>query len=247
MRAYADSDKGLARESNQDSFLLEAKDDLLLAVVCDGVGGGNHGEEASQITVNTLKEKFDDLDDFLDMVDMESWLYTNIRKANVLVYKKGSNNDEYQGMGTTLVGLLHSSFGNMVVNIGDSRAYTLDKEGNFSLLTKDHSYVQMLIDQGQISQEEAKHHEKKHMITNAIGIGEKVEPDFYELSGDVKSVLLCSDGLHDYVEEKEIVKIIKKNNLSLANKVKRLIDLANSKGGYDNITVILIDLEDEDE
>ncbi len=239
------SDQGKTRTSNQDSFInIVDESGNLLALVCDGVGGGNHGEIASNMTTKAMTDYFLENEGFKDIEDAQAWLFTSINKANLLVNQRGNEVEEYKGMGTTLVCLLVTKFGMLVANIGDSRAYALYNDRSFRTITVDHTYVAELVQSGQISLEEALQHPKRHVITNAIGLWPKVEVDFFRLDPEVKSVMLCSDGLYDFVSENDMIAIIKDQRLNIKTKASRLIDKANEAGGFDNITVIIVEPEE---
>lgn len=238
------SDQGLTREANQDSYIVcENKQGDLLAVVCDGVGGANHGEVASSLAVKHMVSRFEENEDFIDFEDAKAWLYTSIVSTNDLVYKKAQKIKEYHGMGTTLVTLLVCKHGVLVGNVGDSRAYGIDDQKNMRAITSDHTYVANLVQLGQISIQEAMHHPQRHVITNAIGIWKAIEVDIFPIEKNMKSLLLCSDGLHGYVDERQILNIVKNQRLSIHTKTQRLIQAANDAGGFDNVTVVLVDLD----
>lgn len=239
MRFAGGSDKGKTRTSNQDEFaVLNDREGNFLAIVCDGVGGGNHGEIASHMTVSCMKQKFEDNEGFKDLEDAQAWLFTSIKQTNQTVYMRGITESEYAGMGTTLVAFLKTKHGSLMANVGDSRGYALGVDDVFRAVTVDHSYVAKLVQTGQISIQEAMVHPQRHVITNAIGIWDDITIDFYPIGKDVKSILLCSDGLHDYVSERLIAAIMREQTFSPEEKVKRLIDAANLAGGYDNVTAV---------
>lgn len=220
-----------------------------LGIVCDGVGGASHGEVASSLAVRWMNERFTDTSPFLDLADAKAWLYTSIADTSRQVYEKAQNEPEYLGMGTTLVAVLVTQFGTLVANVGDSRAYGLDRHGVFRSITMDHTYVAKLVQTGQISLQEAMNHPQRHVITNAIGIWRRIDVDIFSVDEDIQMILLCSDGLHGYVREKMISAVLLQENLTLQEKAMRLIQAANETGGLDNITAVLVDLDggNEDE
>ena len=243
MRYSGLTDQGKTRESNQDTYnVCENDRGDLLAIVCDGVGGASHGEVASSLAIKHMLSKFEDNEDFLDLEDAKAWLYTSIVSTNDLVYKKAQKTSEYKGMGTTLVALLKCKYGTLVANVGDSRAYALYKNRSMRAITSDHTYVANLVQLGQISIQEALHHPQRHVITNAIGIWKAIEVDIFDVEESVQSVLLCSDGLHGYVDERLINNVLKDQRLHIHTKTQRLVQAANDAGGYDNVTVIVVDL-----
>ena len=247
MKYAGGTDKGKTRSSNQGEFtLLKDREGNFLAVVCDGVGGGNHGEIASHMTVSCMEKKFLDNEGFQDAEDAQAWLFTSIKQTNQTVYMRGITEEEYAGMGTTLVALLKTRFTTLIANVGDSRAYGLKKDGTFRPISVDHSYVAKLVQSGQITIQEAMVHPQRHVITNAIGIWDDITIDFYRVDPDITAVLLCSDGLHDYVSERLIASIVRDPGFTPEEKVRRLIDAANLAGGYDNVTAIVAEFSKED-
>lgn len=240
VKAFATSDVGQAREINEDYFYISFPDDpVQLFILADGMGGYNGGEIASKLAVTTAKnyilsnyEKTDkNKEELLDLVKNAS------QYANMVVYEKAQENKDLTNMGTTLDICL--VFQNKVVisHIGDSRIYRLRKEF-FRKLTKDHSYVQQLVDEGRITKEESINHPKKNMLMKALGCTPFIEPDAM-VKGFIKNdiILMCSDGLTNMVPEEEIYDIIKENP---TDSTKLLVQRANDLGGRDNITAVII-------
>ena len=240
VKAFATSDVGQAREINEDYFYISLPDDpVQLFILADGMGGYNGGEIASKLAVTTAKnyilsnyEKTDkNKEALLDLVKNAS------QYANMVVYEKAQENKDLTNMGTTLDICL--VFQNKVVisHIGDSRIYRLRKEF-FRKLTKDHSYVQQLVDEGRITKEESINHPKKNMLMKALGCTPFIEPDAM-VKGFIKNdiILMCSDGLTNMVPEEEIYDIIKENP---TDSTKLLVQRANDLGGRDNITAVII-------
>ena len=223
------------RENNEDNLLILKLPDAYLLAVTDGLGGHNAGEVASQIAVDTLKEVFER--EYSKGMSEEK-VKALLRKAHELAHERIKKNavGEREGMGTTLVTAFVRNGKAIVVNTGDSRAYLI-RNGKIMARTKDHSLVQELLDKGEITEEEAKRHPMRNIITKALGIDFSV--DFYEWEleeGDV--LLLSSDGLHDYVDESEIVEIASKGK-SVEEIVKRLIEEALPVT-KDNVTIIVL-------
>lgn len=238
MKACALTDVGVTRSVNQDFvFCSTAPVGNLpnLFILADGMGGHKAGDMASRYTVETLvdfvvkaKEK-----DPISIID------NGIRQVNQDILRKAGESEDYNGMGTTLVvscikdSILH------IANVGDSRLYILD--GTLKQVTRDHSYVEEMVTSGVIDRKSARHHEKKNMITRAIGGDDTVLPDFFPV--DIKSgnrVLMCSDGLTNMVEDSVIEKVLK-NTKDIEEAAEILIDIANDNGGRDNISVIIIE------
>ncbi len=233
------TDIGKRRDTNQDYFLIKnITEDLLLLTVCDGMGGANGGSEASSMCA----EIFADLVQKSIVPDeRESYvpaLQNAVKKANSAVYEKSMSNKSLSGMGTTLVSCLCDKEKYCLCWVGDSRIYAL-KNGKLTQLSHDHSFVQSLVDNGSISEEEARFHPNRNIITKAVGIDGEVECDVLTVCRkNIDGILLCSDGLCSYVEKKLIEKAIAEED-DAQKTVGNLIELANEAGGHDNITVIL--------
>ena len=255
MQFFGKSDTGIKRRENQDSFVTEQLyENAVLCLVCDGMGGANGGKTASDLTcrefVEQVKKKLPDFYNkkqktyIFEDDDIKKILQKAVDSANSSVYKKANKNEELSGMGTTLVCALIIDNRLFIAHIGDSRLYFVLKE-EIKQITRDHSYVQTLIDLGQITPEEASFNPHKNVITRAIGTQKTVEADIicYNLSDiDAEYILLCSDGLTNYADNKTIHSIITESD-SIENACKVLIDKANENGGGDNITAVIIKLD----
>ena len=240
MEAFAKSDIGKARDMNQDYYYIpDWEDEVNLYILADGMGGYNGGEVASKLatmtTVNYIKSNFEqtekDRDNILNLIK------SAMEYANMVVYEKSNEDKELEGMGTTLEVCLIYGGKAYIGHVGDSRIYRIRNE-LIRKLTHDHSYVEKLVNDGTISKEEASHHPKKNMLTKALGCKAFLEPDVtVKTINKNDTILMCSDGLTNMLEEKEIYEIIKEDYKLAADK---LINMANEKGGYDNITAIVI-------
>ena len=251
MNFYGATNVGLVRTNNEDSFAtLRLAKNACLLVVCDGMGGLDLGEDASRIALDTFVNKMrsatlpyisgDVLTDF-----NESRVSTSLENAVIaaneeVVNEINQRKNEIKVMGSTLVGILLINERAYVVNVGDSRAY-LAYDGKLMQITKDHSYVQMLVEEGVITPKEARKHPKRNAITRAIGISSTVTPDFYRV--DLKPgyrILMCSDGLTNYASKSDVEKYMLSDldNVSVCNE---LITSALAGGGRDNVTVIVLD------
>lgn len=227
------SDTGRVRKINEDNFgfLQSHFGDLL--IVCDGMGGHKGGEVASSLSVETIKKHFESISNNFDPVKE---LRLSIQIANNTLIEKARNNPSLNGMGSTVVIALFRENKAYTANLGDSRIY-LCRDANIKQLTKDHSLVQQLVDTNIISREEAKFHPKKNVITRSLGIGLLTEPDIPNeiLVEEDDIFVLCSDGLTAFVDDNEILNVATKNSAQEA--ANKLVDLANDRGGEDNITV----------
>lgn len=238
MEYFCLTDIGLIREKNQDSYLVvENKYGDLLAIVADGIGGGRAGEVASGELVKYFNEVFKESGPFENLDNAKNFIESHIIKGNKLVFDLSNSDKNYYGMGTTLTGLLITSKGVLSLNCGDSRVYGFIDNKIFKLTT-DHTLVNQMLEKGKITFEESLNHPKRHYLVKAIGIYDEVEADIHKVK-DMDYYLLCSDGLHGYVSDHEITEIVMSEK-SIQDKVNELKDLALLKGGYDNITVVLI-------
>ncbi|HIR41398.1 MAG TPA: Stp1/IreP family PP2C-type Ser/Thr phosphatase [Candidatus Egerieicola pullicola] len=240
MMIYGKTDIGRHRSSNQDEFAYSILNErVCFGLVCDGMGGENGGQVASAIAAQTIYEILHDhLTPELTDEQVKAVLVQAVSRANEAIYRRSLQQPEYLGMGTTAVVAAVLDGKGYVVHVGDSRAYRF-KAGELSQITKDHSLVQSLVEQGKITQEQAKDHPQKHMITRAVGVASKVDIDFVCL-GDIGSgsILLCSDGLSGLCDQAEMEEIL----LSTPpNQVcEALVDQANQNGGFDNITAVYL-------
>ncbi len=241
MRILAKSDIGKARDMNQDSFYVAKEDDeIKLCILADGMGGYKGGEIASSVAVysaqnyicNNFKTIPKERSDILKLVS------DSIEYANLMVYERSKETEELKDMGTTLDVCLIYNNKVFIGHVGDSRVYRIRKN-IMRRLTKDHSYVQKLITDGEISQEEADTHPKKNMLVKAVGCNALVEPDVM-CKGFLKDdiLLMCSDGLTNMLKDEQIYEVLLQNS---ENPVAALINSANREGGSDNITAIIID------
>lgn len=234
------SDIGLIREKNQDSYLaVENKYGDFLAIVADGIGGGKAGEVASGETIKYFNEIFKESGPFDSLQQAIDFLNYHIENVNKVIYKLSLTNNNYYGMGTTITGVMITNNGSITLNVGDSRVYGFIDNKSFKLTT-DHTLVNQMLEKGQITYEESLNHPKRHFLIKAIGIFEFMKGDVHKVK-DMDYYLVCSDGLHGYVSDEEILTIVNDDNSSVEDKVIELKDTALLKGGYDNITVILIE------
>ncbi|WP_409305374.1 Stp1/IreP family PP2C-type Ser/Thr phosphatase [Peribacillus sp. SCS-155] len=247
MKAVFMTDRGKVRQHNEDSGgIFFNSRGIRLAIVADGMGGHRAGDVASKMTIDTLSERWKQVEDLATPHDAESWLKTNIEDVNRLLYQHSENNPECQGMGTTIVAAICTDLFATIANIGDSRGYLCNESG-FKQVTEDHSLVNELVRSGQISKEDAEFHPRKNVLLRALGTELNVEMDLTTITfeeGDM--LMLCSDGLSNKVSEQEMYDIVTDHN-NLEQKAGSLIELANEHGGEDNITLVLVQFHDESE
>ena len=239
MQIFSKTDRGRVRTDNQDAYFAgKITDDSVFAVVCDGMGGANAGNVASELAVRHISEYvIRSYRDGMDMTDTEKSLKNAIVSANISLYDKAVNNTELAGMGTTAVAAFVKDGTAVIAHVGDSRIYLVN--GEIKQLTRDHSVVQSLIESGKITPEDAKVHPRKNVITRALGAEEDVavDSDCLNLSnGD--TLLLCSDGLTNFLDDKDILTVFQNNDISAV--AERLVEEANKNGGGDNITVVTV-------
>jgi PPM family protein phosphatase len=252
LECFGLTDVGKKREKNEDSLLVNA--DLGLFMVADGMGGHLGGEFASKIAVKTVEETIQQIlqdpeatlttDSVFDRSDPGELLKYAIRVASQRIYEEACRNTNLRGMGTTAVVLFIRDGKGFIAHVGDSRAY-LVKNGEIRQLTADHSLVVEQLKAGFITEEELKHHKFKNIITRSVGFQNDVEIDL--LIRDLEPgdrFLLCSDGLTNLVEDSDLHKIVAKSPPKDA--CKKLIDLANKRGGDDNVTVVIANILAED-
>lgn len=237
------TDKGLHRSNNEDSFGYTYKEDgSLLAILCDGIGGSNAGDVASKIAVETFLEDFKKSGDLLTPQIARDWIKNEVDYCNDKIYQIACTNKNYFGMGTTLVGVLITNGMTLILNIGDSRVYGMFEE--MVCLTQDHNLLQELVHSGQLTEEEVNLSTQRNVLTNALGVYDKAKVDIGLVNENYDCLLLCSDGLHGYVTEYIIQDILLKNK-SIEEKNQLFIQAALIEGGYDNVTVVLIEKEVE--
>lgn len=237
---FAKTDIGKVREINQDYYYTSEENSIpQLCLLADGMGGYKGGEIASKLAVESAKKYIENnfSNNFSDKEEILKLIGNAVEYANMVVYEKSKEVKELEGMGTTLEVCLIYNNKAYIGHVGDSRIYRIRKDV-IRKLTKDHSYVQQLVEDKKITREEAKVHPKKNMLTRALGCTPYVEPDLRARNfekGDI--FIMCSDGLTNMVEEKRIYELIKQD---ISKATNNLINEANSAGGYDNITVIII-------
>ena len=240
MRIVAKTDIGLMRTSNEDSYAAgELPGSVAWAVVCDGMGGAAGGNIASSTAVKLISERISSgYHKGMSSNSIRNVLTSAITAANYSVFDAGQQNPELQGMGTTVVATILVDGVACIAHVGDSRAYLLS-EGKLRQLTKDHSFVQEMVDNGRLTEAEAKDDPRKNIITRALGVAEELRIDFCEEFLDDSDVLLiCTDGLTNFVTETEICEIT--SEAKYYEYAEKLVNRANKNGGGDNITVVTL-------
>jgi PPM family protein phosphatase len=251
LRSSARTSTGQVRENNEDNIHLWTRDDFVLAVVADGMGGAAAGEEASRIAVETIKagltlrdqrvpDKFEHVED----ATLTDKLKEAIQTANMSIMQKAANTPEMRGMGTTVTLAFVRGTYAIVAHVGDSRAYLVDGDDHsITQITSDHSFVEALLAAGHITKEQADEHPMKNVLYRALGQSEDVDVDMYYKRLHIGDrLVLCSDGLTRHVKPEEIAQLsLIDDNPDVSS--QKLIDLANERGGEDNVSVIVISVE----
>ena len=236
------TDKGISRDDNEDAvFVLPDRD---LYMVADGVGGHSSGELASRMAVGFMAQfaALHPLSEVKDTDALRQYFMALLSGANELIFRKACTEPGHRGMATTAVLCYLRSGKAYVVNVGDSRAY-LVRDGRLMQVTTDHTLIQELVDKGEITPEQAENHPEKHVITRAVGGEATIKPDFFSFDtypGD--TLVLCTDGLYGMVAEEMIARLASRSK-TMHGLSRALVDMANSNGGEDNITVVCIRIQ----
>lgn len=232
---------GLRRKSNQDCICYVKKNGALLAIVCDGIGGGRAGDVASKMACMHMKDRFLQTNfDNMNLNDVPAWIEQGINEANDLIFVQSKKVPEMDGMGTTITGVMMLNDADFVFNAGDSRVYAFDHQ--LKRLTVDHTFVENLVRNGEITEEEALIHPMRNTLVNAVGIWNLVQVDITKLEKSNNGYLICSDGLHSYVEENKILELLQEKDVDVA--CNTLLQAALDAGGYDNISIIVLAQEE---
>src|SRR5262245_9521011 len=235
LTAAARTDVGRRRTENEDSFALAPR--LGLYLFADGRGGHTAGQLASRLATRGCVAALRELAE--SRATLTEKLRACVEAANQEIHDTAQAKPELTGMGTTLVALLAGAGRIALAHVGDSRAYLI-RAGTIRRLTDDHSLVAELVRRQEISEESARGHPHRHVLTRALGVRRQVEPDLAELTPQVgDAVVLCSDGLTTHVEDAEIAAVATKER-DVEAICARLVDLANARGGEDNVTVALV-------
>lgn len=238
MKAVYMTDSGRVRSHNEDSvtILKNASDEFLL-VVADGMGGHRKGEVASSIVVSHLGKRFNESPSIGTKLDAVNWLNDNINEINKEILMYGEENVDSKGLGTTVVVALLTNDYLIFGNIGDSSGFVI-KNKKIHKVTHDHTLVSLLVEAGNLTEEEAQIHPKKNVLMKALGAAEKCELDIFDVVDmDFDSILLCSDGLTNMLTPEQIVKVLDDEELDSEDKVKKLIRKCNARGGTDNVSI----------
>lgn len=246
MQTFYFTDPGKVRTHNEDSVIIinNERNEFILAVA-DGMGGHKAGEVASAIATNHIRESFYSLETIGTKEEAIDWLRMIVKEINEKIFDYADKNPDSKGLGTTLVIAIKTNDYILYGNIGDSSGYVI-KNNTLHKVTKDHTYVGMLLTNGRLTEETAKNHPGKNLLTRALGANDPIEIDIFDVDTSVKGLFLCSDGLTNMVTDEQIEKALN-SNLPIEDVVVKLIRKANLRGGTDNISIAYLKKESGDE
>lgn len=240
MEIYSKTDIGKVRTSNQDAVMVKkVSENFVWTLVCDGMGGTNGGDVASRMAVKVIENYFNlSLSESDSTEDIHSKMYEAVNNANSMIFEKSKMDESLSRMGTTVVLCIIKGNTLQIVYAGDSRAYLI-KDKNIVQLTKDHSVVQQMVDSGEITEQDAKNHPQKNIITRALGVNSSIDLDYIVCEVEKDDIVLsCTDGLTNHLDKKIIYKTCTENSISLVTSI--LVNEANFCGGNDNITAAIV-------
>ena len=236
MKSFYLTDVGKVRSHNEDSVvIIKNSDNEHLLAVADGMGGHSAGEVASSIAISHLSKKFSEEFNKKEKVDAVNWLRDTIVEINDLIFEYANKHPESKGMGTTLVTALVTKKYILFANVGDSSGLVM-KNRKLHKVTYDHTLVNLLLKAGELTEEEAKDHPKKNVLMKALGANDPIDVDIFDCDMEIESILLCSDGLTNMLDNDQIEKVLLED-IDIENKVIKLIRKSNNRGGTDNISV----------
>ncbi len=246
MLTYYQTDAGKVRSHNEDSVtIVKNVGGEYLLVVADGMGGHKAGEVASSLTVTEMGKRFSSISSIGTKEEAVNWLKEITDEVNLKILKYAEKNPEASGLGTTCVCSILTKDYLIFGNIGDSRAYVM-KNRKIYKVTKDHTLVNVLVETGELSPEEAANHPQKNVLMKALGASEKVTIDIFDVEKDIDQIFLCSDGVTNLLNEEQIERVLNDDELNIEEKVNKLILKANARGGNDNITIAYLVKESGD-
>ncbi len=242
MKAYYLSDTGKVRTHNEDSvMIIKNLSGEYLMVVADGMGGHKAGEVASSIVVNGLTEKFKNLETIGDKENAVSWIRENVGLLNDDIFKYTDEFPESKGMGTTLVLAVVTDKYILFGNVGDSSGFVM-KDKVLYKVTKDHTLVNLLVETGELTKEEAINHPRKNVLMRALGANNPIDVDIFDVDMKSDAILLCSDGLTNMLTFDQIQKVLN-SDLTMEEKIVKLIKKSNLRGGTDNVSIAYLEKE----
>ena len=243
MKSFYITDAGKVRSHNEDSVtIVKNESGEHLMIVADGMGGHRAGEVASSMVITQIGERFQKLSTIGTKQDAIAWLRENVKEVNSKILNYSNEHPEAAGLGTTCVMALVTKEMLLFVNIGDSSGFVF-KDRKLKKVTKDHTLVNFLVETGELSEEEAENHPKKNVLMRALGATDKCEIDMFEVESDVDAIMLCSDGLTNMLSFEQIERVLNEDEITIDNKLIKLVKKANVRGGLDNISIAYLDKE----
>ena len=241
MKSFYLTDVGKVRTHNEDSVtILKNQSNEVLMVVADGMGGHRKGEVASSLVVTLLGTRFNNMSTLGTKSDAINWLKSILDEMNKMIIDYGATHIDSAGLGTTVVIALVTNDYLIIGNVGDSSGYVM-KNNKLHKVTKPHTLVNLLVEAGDLTEEEARNHPKKNVLLKALGSGEKAEPDILDVDNEADAVLLCSDGLTNMLTDEQIEKVLIDDELELEEKIIKLVRKANARGGVDNVSIAYLE------
>lgn len=236
MKSFYLTDAGKVRDHNEDSVIIaKSGDGSYLMAIADGMGGHSAGEVASSIAIGYLGKHFKETFLHLNKVSAVNWIRDAVEEINTLIFQHEKTHPESKGMGTTLVMAILNKDYLLFGNVGDSSGFVM-KDNKLHKVTYDHTLVNLLVSAGELTKEEASVHPKKNVLMKALGASAKIDVDIFDCDMDVSEILLSSDGLTNMLDKDKIEKVLLED-LDVEDKVIKLINKANNRGGTDNISV----------
>ena len=243
MKSFYITDAGKVRSHNEDSVtIVKNESGEHLMIVADGMGGHRAGEVASSMVISQIGERFQKLSTIGTKQDAIAWLRENVKEVNSKILNYSNEHPEASGLGTTCVMALVTKEMLLFVNIGDSSGFVF-KDHKLKKVTKDHTLVNFLVETGELSEEDAINHPKKNVLMRALGATDKCEIDMFEVETDVDAIMLCSDGLTNMLSFEQIERVLNEDDITMDNKLIKLVKKANVRGGLDNISIAYLDKE----
>ena len=242
MDYYYLTDVGKVRDHNEDSVVIvENYNKEILLAVADGMGGHKAGEVASSIVVNGLTEKFKNLETVGDKESAVSWIRENVSLLNDDIFKYTDEFPESKGMGTTIVLAIVTDKYILFGNVGDSSGFVM-KDKVLYKVTKDHTLVNLLVETGELTKEEAMNHPRKNVLMRALGANNPIDVDIFDVDIKSDAILLCSDGLTNMLTFDQIQKVLN-SDITMEEKIVKLIKKSNLRGGTDNVSIAYLERE----
>ena len=244
MRAYYITDTGKVRTHNEDSVMIVKNlSGEYLMVVADGMCGHKAGEVASSIVVNGLTDKFKVLDTIGEKQDAVNWIRSKAEELNEDIFKYTEEFKESKGMGTTLVLAVVTKDYILFGNVGDSSGFVMKKNSLYKV-TKDHTLVNLLVETGELTKEEAQNHPRKNVLMRALGANNPIDVDIFDVDINSDAILLCSDGLTNMLSVGQIERVLN-SDLGIEEKIVKLIKKSNLRGGTDNVSIAYLEMDGE--